>query len=112
MAEVGLALSRTSHYRRAAVQELIGFASSIAAGTPPPLGELPLTVFTAGPAGREHWYPAWRQMQQELVAPSSRSTHLFAEHAGHHLHLDDPDFVVRAIRDTVERVRAQSRSDQ
>ncbi len=99
MAGVGLALSRTSRHRRAVVQELIGFASSTASGAPPPLGELPLTVLTAGPARREHWYAIWRQMQGELAALSSRSVHLVAEHSGHHMQLDDPAFVVQAIRD-------------
>ncbi|MGH3767528.1 MAG: hypothetical protein ACRDS0_14425 [Pseudonocardiaceae bacterium] len=103
MAPVGLALSRTSRHRRAVVQELIGFASSTASGAPPPLGELPLTVLTAGPARREHWYAAWRQMQDELAALSSRSVHLVAEHSGHHMQLDDPAFVVHAIRDATRR---------
>ncbi|HEY2764998.1 MAG TPA: alpha/beta fold hydrolase [Pseudonocardiaceae bacterium] len=107
LADVALALYRTSRYRRAAVQELLGFASGIAAGVPPPLGGLPLTVLTAGPAGREHWYPAWLQMQHELAALSSRSTHLIAGHAGHHIHHDDPDFVIRALRDAIQRATAE-----
>ncbi len=101
MADVGHALSRTSRHRRAVVQELIGFASSTAGGVPPPLGELPLTVLTAGPAGREHWYPAWWEMQNELAALSRRSTHLIVEHSGHHIQLDDPASVVRAVRQLV-----------
>ncbi len=103
MADVGLALSRTSRHRRAAVQELIGFASGTAAGAPPTLGELPLTVLTAGPSGREDWYPIWREMQNDLATLSSRSTHLIAEHSGHHIQLDDPAFVVRAVRDAIQR---------
>lgn len=102
MADIGLALSRTSAHRRAVVQELIGFASSTAGGAPPYLGELPLTVLTAGSAGREHWYPAWREMQNELAALSGRSTHLIAEYAGHHIHLDDPTFVVHAVREAIQ----------
>ncbi|MGH3916980.1 MAG: alpha/beta fold hydrolase [Pseudonocardiaceae bacterium] len=104
LADVALALLRTSRYRRAVVQELIGFVNGTAAGAPPQLGQLPLTVLTAGPVGRAGWYPAWRELQCELAALSSRSTHLFAEHAGHHLHREDPDFVIGAIRDTLQRV--------
>lgn len=107
MADVGLALSRTSRHRRAVVQELTGFASSTADATPPPLGDLPLAVLTAGPAGREHWYPTWREMQKELAALSSRSTHLIAEHSGHHIQLDDSAFVVRAVHELVTRVQGQ-----
>lgn len=32
-----------------------------------------------------------------------RRTHLIAARAGHHLHFDDPDFVVCAIRDILQR---------
>lgn len=108
MADLELALSRTSRHRRAVVQELIGFATSTAGGAPPPLGDLPLTVLTAGPAGREQWYPAWREMQNELAALSSRSTHLLAEHSGHHIQLDDRAFVVRAVQQLVADVRTGS----
>lgn len=107
LADVGLALYRTSRYRRAVVQELIGFASGTSRAAPPHLGELPLTVLTAGPAGREDWYPIWREMQNDLAALSSRSTHLIAEHSGHHIHLDDPALVVRAVRDATQRVTAE-----
>jgi pimeloyl-ACP methyl ester carboxylesterase len=104
MADVGLALFRTSRHRRAVVQELIGFASGTAHGDPPDLGDLLLTVLTAGPGRRKRWYPAWREMQHELAALSSHSVHLIAEHSGHHMHLDDRAFVVGAIQDAIRRI--------
>jgi pimeloyl-ACP methyl ester carboxylesterase len=36
--------------------------------------------------------------------------HVHAETAGHYMHLDDPDLVVKAIRDLVRRSRKLPRS--
>jgi len=40
-----------------------------------------------------------------LAALSSRGEHRYAVNAGHNVHLDDPDVVVQAIRDLVDRCR-------
>ena len=46
--------------------------------------------------------------QEELASLSTRATHLTAENAGHYVHLDDPELIVRVIRDLVHRTsRAQ-----
>jgi pimeloyl-ACP methyl ester carboxylesterase len=99
-----IATSLTSSARRADVQELLGFAR----GAPEVgrearhLGRLPVTMITAGPDGRESWYAAWRELQDDLASLSECTTRLFADHAGQ----DDQALVVRAIRDVVEQVRA------
>jgi pimeloyl-ACP methyl ester carboxylesterase len=112
LVDVGIALALTSNHRRAVVQELLGFEAGATevrteAGH---LGQLPLAVLTGGSTGREQlgsdWNAGWRTLQNELAQLSERSTHHVAEHAGHHVHLDDPDLVARVVRELVERVRA------
>jgi pimeloyl-ACP methyl ester carboxylesterase len=56
-------------------------------------------------AGAEE-IPGWREMQAELAALSTRSTRMTAEGSGHYVHLDDPDLVVRAIRDLAHSAAA------
>lgn len=73
-----------------------------------PLGDVPLTVVTAGPmpgTDRERaWEPAWLPLQADLVAQSTRGRQIRADHAGHHVHRDDPDLVTRAITEAVNDV--------
>jgi pimeloyl-ACP methyl ester carboxylesterase len=69
---------------------------------PPGLGSIALTVITRTPQETRH-EAAWAQMQDELAALSSDSKHLMAENAGHYVHLDEPDLVVKAIQDLVRR---------
>lgn len=69
-------------------------------GSPPDLGNLPLTVLTA--AGRD---PTWNAMQAELSAISTASTHIVAEYGWHFLQQDNPELVSAAIRDMLSRIR-------
>jgi pimeloyl-ACP methyl ester carboxylesterase len=92
------AINLTRRRRRAGIRETVLFAGLN--GTPPDLGDLPLTVLTA--AGRD---ATWNAMQAELAATSTASTHLIAGHGWHFLQQDNPDFVSAAIRDMVSRVR-------
>jgi hypothetical protein len=46
-------------------------------------------------------------MQSELAALSADSRHVLAEGSGHYVHLDQPAFVVEAIRELVARVRSR-----
>lgn len=71
------------------------------------LGRLPLVVVSRGRAQAPTGLPpdlvtrrelAWRQMQCELAALSSRSVHLVAERSGHLVNQDQPDVVVAGIR--------------
>jgi pimeloyl-ACP methyl ester carboxylesterase len=81
------------------------------------LGDLPLAVVTSSelapgvPPGsraqraRSRFYPPWTVLQDELAALSASSTHVVAEHAGHHLNQDDPELVTREVTGLVMRTR-------
>jgi pimeloyl-ACP methyl ester carboxylesterase len=117
--EAQAALALSSRSRRAETKELLAFdticrdTAVIADG----LGDLPLAVVTSSerapslPEGsqaqreRSVFYPAWLALQEELAALSANSVHLVAGNAGHLMHKDDPDLVVRAITGLVRRVR-------
>lgn len=102
-------MAQTSRCRRADIQEMIGHALTKPGTAPPYLAGLPLTVLTAGPARREQWYPVWREMQAELAALSTRSTHIVTEHSGHHINRDDPDFLIQALREVITELRLTAR---
>ncbi len=80
------------------------------------LGELPLIVLarTAGgyPSGMnvspEALEKERRELQSDLAHLSLKGRLVFAEHAGHNLHLEDPQLVVGSIRDVVEQTRRLS----
>ncbi len=100
------AIAQTARQARADAQELLSHALTGPSATPPDLRDLRLLVITAGdrlPGGYE---AAWRELQSELVALSTRGTQIFAEHAGHHIHRDDPDFMVQVLRDVIAELRA------
>jgi pimeloyl-ACP methyl ester carboxylesterase len=79
------------------------------------LGSVPLTVLTSSELDpnrepgtpwyeyRARFYPVWIRLQAELAALSTDSRHIVAERAGHHIHRDDPELVIGAIRDLVVR---------
>jgi pimeloyl-ACP methyl ester carboxylesterase len=64
-------------------------------------GDLPLTVLTA----KGNTNPGWPEWQAELLQLSSNSQHLFAEHSGHPIQLDEPEAAVAAILQIVQQVR-------
>lgn len=64
-------------------------------------GDLPLIVLTARLNDNAGW-PAW---QAELPQLSSNSQHLFAEHSGHTIQVDEPEAAVAAILQMVRQVR-------
>jgi len=65
------------------------------------LGDRPLIVLTAGLNDNPDW-PAW---QSELLQLSSNSRQIIAANSGHNIQLDEPQVVVEAIRQMIERVR-------
>jgi pimeloyl-ACP methyl ester carboxylesterase len=83
------------------------------------LGDLPLVVLTAtGPKWWPGWPPdfpveplreKWMEMQKELLKLSSNSTHMLAEKSSHFIQLDQPELIVKAVRQVVEAVRRQKR---
>jgi pimeloyl-ACP methyl ester carboxylesterase len=63
-------------------------------------GDLPLIVLTA----RLNDNPGWPAWQTELLQLSSNSRHLFAEHSGHTIQIDEPKAAVAAILQIVQQV--------
>jgi pimeloyl-ACP methyl ester carboxylesterase len=47
---------------------------------------------------------AWQDLQADLARLSSNSTHIIARKSGHYIHRDEPELVIEAIRQVVERV--------
>lgn len=104
-ARAARAMSLTSRQQNAAVRELLMMERT--AEPPPSLGSLPLTVLTADRPKWSQW-PAWKQMQEELAALSTSSVHITARTDQHYIHLYEPDLVIRAIRDLVQRCRTST----
>jgi len=85
---------------------------------PVPLGNKPLVVLMAGksddpPSGvsAAEWKQLVDEKRQEkikMVNLSSNHRLTVAEHSGHHIQLDEPELVVRAIEQVVESVRKQT----
>ncbi len=93
------AITLSARFRRTTVAELLLAARH--QHQPPNLGSLPLTVLTSATLA----LPAWPQLQDELAALSTASEHVYAERAGHNIHLDEPEAVTSAIRDMITRCR-------
>lgn len=82
------------------------------------LGDLPLVVLTAtGPV----WWPdmpgavnpvkfrkMWLDLQQDLTKLSSNSRQILAEQSGHFIQFDQPELIVAAIQQLVDRVGKKS----
>jgi pimeloyl-ACP methyl ester carboxylesterase len=48
------------------------------------------------------------EMQAEMAALSTRGKQIIAEDCGHHIHVEQPQLVIDAIREVVEAVRTES----
>ena len=77
---------------------------------PHPLGDLPLIVITRGKPDEEGSDAAAREQehrsdQAKQAAMSRNGRQLIAEQSGHHVPLEDPALVVRAVRDILETKR-------
>jgi pimeloyl-ACP methyl ester carboxylesterase len=95
------AIALSTRQRRTSVREVLMMTRLREA--PPGLGSVPLTVLTALKKMDMDLVPTWTAMQDELAALSTDSVHITAEDAGHYMHLDDPDLVIRTILDLVKR---------
>ena len=76
-----------------------------------PLIVLGRTIFPPGPPGfpNEELARIWNELQEAQARLSSRGDLIFAEGAGHFIHLDRPDLVIESIRRVVEEARALTR---
>jgi len=98
-ADAARAIALSASQRRTVVREL--YLAMRPMGEPAHLGSLPLTVLTADRPWPES--AAWARIQAELAGLSSNSRHVSTKRAGHHIHLDEPDLVIEAIRDLASR---------
>jgi pimeloyl-ACP methyl ester carboxylesterase len=64
------------------------------------LGDIPLVVITAASQP-----DACRAEHQQIAALSTHGRHVLAGAGGHWVHLDEPELVVEAIREVVDRIR-------
>ncbi len=84
-------------FRREAVRELLGRPDP-----PADLGSLPLTVLTSASMPLD----VGPQLQDELADLSTASRHIYAQRAGHNIHLDEPEAVIRALREMIRQCRS------
>jgi pimeloyl-ACP methyl ester carboxylesterase len=70
------------------------------------LGRIPLVVITAASQP-----PAVREEHARIARLSSRGRHVVAGVGGHWIHLDQPEIVVRAIRDVIDLSRSGGSPD-
>jgi len=81
-----------------------------------PLGDLPLTVLTAGrmaavgvdSAAARSLHDEWVAMHREIATRSSRGRWILAERSAHYIQRDQPDLVVQSVREMLDSVRAPS----
>lgn len=113
LVEAHLARHLSARHRRAVVQEFIG----LLLGRAPlrtearDLGDLPITVVTAGPDGRDDCYPPWLELQADFLDMSTNTAQIWARHAGHHINHDDPDMLARVISDAINDTRNTDAGD-
>lgn len=115
----GPAVNLSSRGRRASAKELLAFdricrEAGLITGS---LGDVPLTVITSSERdprlpetsrrqrARSRFYQGWAVLQSENAALSADSVHIVAPSAGHHVQRDDPELVVTALADLVQRAR-------
>jgi pimeloyl-ACP methyl ester carboxylesterase len=72
-----------------------------AAQNPHPLGNRPLVVISTGNDS-----PGYAELQRKLLLLSMSSKQMMAERSFHSVEIDEPEVVIRGIRQTVEAVRA------
>ncbi len=72
------------------------------------LGDLPLIVLSRSADSTDSLDAERQRLQADLAALSSRGRLVVAPHAGHNIHLEDPQLVVSAIRQVVDEVRGIS----
>jgi pimeloyl-ACP methyl ester carboxylesterase len=75
-----------------------------------PLGDMPLLVLTRGKSEEEgpdgKAFEAEHRRDHAAMAAMSRNGKLIiAEHSGHHVQIDEPELVIKAIRDTLAGTR-------
>ncbi|HEY1947298.1 MAG TPA: alpha/beta hydrolase [Bryobacteraceae bacterium] len=75
-----------------------------AAQNPHPLGNRPLVVISTGNDS-----PGYAGLQRKLLLLSTNSKQLMAERSFHSVEIDEPEVVIRGIREVVEAVRGDTK---
>lgn len=73
-----------------------------------PFPDVPVAVITAGKRwilDTKSWRRQWMVFQQELAALSPQGTQVVASESGHAIQIDQPQIVIDAIRDILERIK-------
>lgn len=84
-------------------------AEAAALAGPLPLGDVAVVILSSGrPDEPSEWdeYEVALQLHRDLLRMSSRSRHRIVEGTGHFIQVQKPDAVAAAIREVVERSRA------
>jgi pimeloyl-ACP methyl ester carboxylesterase len=111
---------RTS-YCDSSYDEMVAIAESFSQPEgPPSLGDMPLSVLSAGATFKEmpeaivraigqdvldQMEQVSQELQQELAGLSTQGEQVIAEESGHNIQWDQPDLVIDAIRTMVEQVQ-------
>jgi pimeloyl-ACP methyl ester carboxylesterase len=78
------------------------------------LGDIPLIVLTGGkkesPEGDENWSTEElvahsTALQNDLISLSTNSKQIIAKKSGHHIHIDQPELVVKSIEEVVIKTK-------
>lgn len=112
-----------THSCRAIARESAAFTADLERKvTPRTLGDLPLTVLSQGkePKGdtqtgqtddqARSQREVWNQLQIELAALSSHSERHIAARSGHIIQFEQPELVIQAITEMIEKIRDQATS--
>jgi pimeloyl-ACP methyl ester carboxylesterase len=75
-----------------------------------PLGDIPLFVLTRGKSEEEGpdgkaFEAEHRRDHAAMAAMSLNGKLIIAEHSGHHIQIDEPELVIKAIRDALAAAR-------
>jgi pimeloyl-ACP methyl ester carboxylesterase len=108
LVEAHIACYLTTAFRRAVVQETLGFIFGM---TPMraqarDLGDLPITVVTAGQNGRDQWFEGWLQLQADFLTMSTDTRQVWARRADHHINHEHPDVLATVFLDAIQAAPA------
>jgi len=107
----GIVMAMLSHgmARRAIAEEYVNFRlSAREVKSAPPMPDVPLFVISRGqrvwPEDEkgDRMEELWLELQTELALQSPRHAHIIASESGHHVHLDQPQLVLGAIRNVID----------
>lgn len=110
----GIVMAMLSHgvARRAIAEEYVNFRQSARdVKSAPPMPDIPLFVISRSqrvwPEGEKgnRMEALWLELQTELALQSPRHAHIIAGESGHHIHLDQPQLVLAAIRNVIDAAR-------